>query len=388
MSNKFLGEQLTYARNRAGVSMQDIADLLSVGRQYVHKIETGKENKSFSEDQLFQIAQKLNVDINYFFSPKTISISTDRLHFRSVSIPNYIRDRAKIYAEDVILICSYIKNYIEPLGLEFPRFTLDEECGSESITPQSHHKKEIEDISQLVRKKLNLGLGPISNMVRVLEFSGAIVCSAPGISEKVDAFCNDDVFPIVVRNTKKSPARCRFDLAHELGHLILHKGINNDVIENPMIEKQANYFASCLLLPKPTFINEFPQFRSGRIPWDKLLDLKLRWKVSIAALVMRGYELGLITDTIYQKAFMHLSHKGWRTCEPADNPDHLDYFELEEPELIKNAVRLIMNTHKDFLPRMKKELHMNNSLIREIIDMPDILDSAFEMPASYLRVVR
>jgi len=112
MSKEFIGTKLTYARNRAGVSMQDIADLISVKRQYVHKIETGKENKSFSDDQLAIISDTIGVDVGYFFQENVASISNDRLHFRSVSIPNYIRERAKIYAEDFITVCLYVKNYI------------------------------------------------------------------------------------------------------------------------------------------------------------------------------------------------------------------------------------------------------------------------------------
>lgn len=388
MTDTFLGKKLTYARNRMGMSMQEIADLISVKRQYVHKIETGKESKSFSTDQLNTIAEKLSVSVDYFYQDNEFSISNDKLHFRSVTIPNYIRDRAKIYVEDVASVGMFIKKYIEPLGLELPSFSLEDQCPADFITPTALHKAEIEKIALDVRDILGLGFGPISNMVRVLETSGIIICTAPDISQKVDAFCNDDILPVVVRNDFKSPARCRFDLAHELGHLIMHKGLNNDASENPMLEKQANHFASCFLLPKGSFLNEFPQFSSRRIPWDKLLELKQRWKVSIAALIMRGYDLGLIDDTARKKAFIQISHRGWRTGEPGDKPEHPAYFELEKPELIKNAVELIMNTHKDFLPKMKSTLKLDNQLIRNIIGMPAISDDAFNVVPPKLTLVK
>ena len=119
MNKKFIGSKLTYARNRAGLSMQDIADLICVKRQYVHKIENAKENKSFSEEQLSRISNELGVDIEYFFEEKPYSISNDRLHFRSVSIPNYVRERAKVYTEDVISVSIFVKNFIEPLDWSF-----------------------------------------------------------------------------------------------------------------------------------------------------------------------------------------------------------------------------------------------------------------------------
>jgi len=368
-----------------GFSMQDIADLIGVKRQYIHKIETGKENKAFAPEQLELIAEMLGVSTEYFFHNTGVAISHDRLHFRSISIPNYIRDRAKIYAEDFLEVCLFVNKYIEPLGLELPSFTLDEACSADDfITSKAMHKKEIEELANSVRELLRLGQGPISNMVRVLETNGIIVCTAPEISKKVDAFCNDDVLPIVVRNDHKSPARCRFDLAHELGHLIMHKGMTNDVIENPLIEKQANHFASCFLLPKGSFVTEFPVFSSRRIPWDKLIALKQRWKVSIAAMIMRAHELGLIDDATRQKAFVQISHKGWRTCEQGDHPEHAEYFEMEQPELIRNAVVLVSNTHKDFLPKLKRELCLESRLIRDIIGMPELPDSAFTMSESHL----
>lgn len=385
--DKFLGNRLTYARNRLGVSMQDVAEWLDVGRQYVHKIETGKENKAFSDEQLAVVASRLGVEVSYFFRPQVISISNDRLHFRSIAIPNYIRDRAKIYAEDFISVCSYIKDFIEPLGLEFPHFSLDEQCDIDVITANRLHKREIEGVAEFVRDKLNIGGGPISNMVRLLETNGVVICTASEISTKVDAFCNNDVFPIVVRNDSKSAVRCRFDLAHELGHLVMHKGMSNDIIENPMIEKQANHFASCLLLPKEAFINEFPKFNKTRIPWDSLLKMKLRWKVSIAALIMRAHDLGLITDASRKKAFIHISHKGWRTSEPADSLRHPDYIETEQPEIIANAVRLLMNTHSDFLPNMSSSLGLSGKMIRDIIGMPELDVSNFERSENRLRLV-
>jgi len=372
-----------------GLSMQDIADLIGVKRQYIHKIETGKESKALSNEQLDLISDKLGVSTRYFFQDSEVTISHDRLHFRSVSIPNYVRDRAKIYAEDFLAACLFIKQYIAPLGFEFPAFMLEEDCSAEEfITPTSMHKKEIEELANRVRGILRLGQGPISNMVRVLETNGVFICTAPEISQKVDAFCNDDILPIVVRNDYKSPARCRFDLAHELGHLIMHKGMTNDVVENPLIEKQANHFASCFLLPKATFVTEFPTFSSRRIPWDKLITLKARWKVSIAAMIMRAHDLGLIDDTTRQRTFVQISHRGWRTCEQGDHPDHPEYFEMEQPELIRNAVEIISNTHDDFLPKLKHEMCLENSLIRKIIGMPDLPDNAFSLNEPHLRLVK
>lgn len=387
-NSNFIGERLTYARNRKGISMQDVAELLDVQRQYIHKIETGKENKALSQHQIELIAKKLGVDSDFFYQLPKYTISHDRLHFRSVAIPNYICEQARILAEDVVSVCSFVRDFIEPLGLSFPEFHLDEIADSGKIKTDALYPNELEEITQKVRDVVGLGDGPISSMVRVLESQGIVVTSAENISEKVDAFCNNDYFPIVVRNDKKSPVRCRQDLGHELAHLIIHKGINNDIISNPYVEKQANYFASSLLLPRKSFIAEFPRFNGERIPWGKLLELKVRWKVSIASIIMRAHNLSLIDAETYSKAFIQISSKGWRTKEPLDDRSDINHIELEQPELIKNAVTLIMNTHKDMLPKMRETLKLDRDTIRKILGMPNLTDTDFEFVKPNLILVK
>ncbi len=385
----FNGERLTYARNRVGLSMQEIADCINVQRQYIHKIETDKENKSLSATQIEIIADFLGVYPEFFSSENTKRISNDKLHFRSVAIPKYVQEQAKIVAEDVVSVCQFIRDFIAPLGLSFPIFDLDEKIDSNNIQPDSLDVDEIESITTQLREILNLGGGPISNMVRILETQGIVVATAPEVSSKVDAFCNDDFFPVVVRNNTKSGVRCRFDLAHELAHLTLHKGITNDIIKYPEIENQANYFASSLLLPRSTFVSEFPRFNNSRVPWNALIAMKKRWRVSIASIITRAFHLGIIDNYSYKRAFVGLSTKGWRTNEPLDDKNEPDYIEQEQPELLQNAVKMIMNTHQEFLPKMREALKLKPELIKQIIDMDD-LDSQrfFREEKPFLSVVK
>lgn len=379
MENKsFIGKQLTRARNRKGLSMQDVADLIGVQRQYLHKIETEKEDKALSKAQIEKIADELGVMPAFFYSEGEVSISHDKLHFRSIAIPNYVRERAKILAEDVASVCMFVRDYISPLGLSFPEFSLDEKICSDHIRPDGLYANEIDQVALEVRRILGLGEGPIANLVRVLESQGIIVTSCNDISSKVDAFCNDDYYPVVIYNDEKSPVRCRFDLGHEFAHLVIHKGINNDIVNNPFIEKQANYFASSLMLPRKAFVNEFPRFDGHRIPWNKLVAMKKRWKISLGAIISRAYHLNLITSETYKKAFIQIASKGWKTKEPLDSEHEDDFIPYEKPELMHNAVTMIMNTHRDMLPKMKEEVKLSNDVLRQLLSMPDLEDQDFE----------
>jgi Zn-dependent peptidase ImmA (M78 family) len=82
-----------------------------------------------------------------------------------------------------------------------------------------------EATAELVRVEWGLGHAPAPNMVHLLELQGVRVCSQAEECREVDAFSYwYDGTPCVCLNTTKAAERGRFDAAHELGHLILHRG--------------------------------------------------------------------------------------------------------------------------------------------------------------------
>ena len=125
----------------------------------------------------------------------------------------------------------------------------------------------------------------------------------------------------------------RFTIAHELGHLILHRSVQDDYLDDKelfkKVEKQADYFASCFLLPASTFGNEFfsPNLQG-------LIKLKQRWGVSIGAITMRAASLHLINDN--QKEYVFRQLAPYRKKEPLD-----DVIKSEEPKLINKIAHLL-----------------------------------------------
>ncbi len=102
--------------------------------------------------------------------------------------------------------------------------------------------------------------------------------------------------------------RKRFTLAHELGHALLHR----EQFPGDEAEKEANAFASELLLPAKTIADELSQ-ASGLADYKRL---KTRWWVSIAALGHRAHDLGVLSDGDYRRFCIHLSMMGLRKHEP------------------------------------------------------------------------
>jgi Zn-dependent peptidase ImmA (M78 family) len=117
--------------------------------------------------------------------------------------------------------------------------------------------------------------------------------------------------PLFLINTHAPADRFRFSLAHELGHVIMH----DEPGPTPLQERQADEFASEFLLPADAIRAEL---KRGRLDLPRLLALKHRWGVSMAALLRRASTLGVITDWQYRNLMVEMSALGYRTQEPSD----------------------------------------------------------------------
>ena len=138
----------------------------------------------------------------------------------------------------------------------------------------------------------------------IRDSAGAVVAFFKDASTEVDALSITSRRPVIVRNdAKASPFRMRFDIAHELGHLVLHEG---HVTGDRKTESEANRFASAFLLPRSTFVKVFPK-RGTRIDWAGIRALKLEFQVSKAAILYRAKSLELLDDDQYRGCLLYTS---------------------------------------------------------------------------------
>ncbi len=163
-------------------------------------------------------------------------------------------------------------------------------------------------------------------MIRLLESKGIRVFSLSENTKNVDAFsCWRDGVPYIFLNTFKSAEHSRFDAAHELGHLVLHK---HGGPQQRQAETEANAFASALLMPSVD-VKSRVRFISGL---NDLITAKKRWGVSVAALNYRLHKLGIIKDWQNRNLCIQISKRGYRTNEP-------DPLEREESVVWKKVIR-------------------------------------------------
>jgi len=104
-----------------------------------------------------------------------------------------------------------------------------------------------------------------------------------------------------------------FDIAHELGHMVMHRGIRTGNIET---EREADRFAGAFLMPGGTFGGEF---QGLPFSWEHVFRLKKHWSASAAAIVERAYDLHLLRAVDYRAALKHMYGKGWNKREPHES---------------------------------------------------------------------
>ena len=347
----FNGKRLKTARTLKGMSISELADALDLQRQTVSMYESGKiSNPDFPKVQ--KMSQLLNFPIDFFLDSDTELVkAAPSIYFRSLLTTNKkYRYEQEIKINFVSTIYAYLSEYIT-----FPQIHL----------PVIYDNDNIEDIAERLRECWNLGCGPIDNLIFHAEQNGIILTSFTTTTSDIDAFSqkininDEERYIVALSKNKNTAARLHFDVAHELGHIMLHDW--EDDIENISPsefrerEQQANDFASAFLLPKETFIKEIGVFA------DKLnyyIELKKKWKVSVAAMIRRSKNLGLITYDKYQALMRQMQKLGIRKSEPFD-----DVLVTAQPSLLKTAVEMLINdnvlTAKEILRELSDEYNLS-----------------------------
>ena len=173
-----------------------------------------------------------------------------------------------------------------------------------------------EGAAALVRSEWRIGDAPVSNVLHLLELHGVRVFGLAAQYREVDAFSfcarRHPSTPFVLVGTHKTPERAVFDLAHELGHSVIHR--DHRAPCGREAEFEADAFASSFLMPKSDVIANAPRFPSLK----DLIDAK-RWRVSVAALNYRLRKLNLITEWHYRTLCIEIGRMG-RNIEPESLP--------------------------------------------------------------------
>lgn len=315
----FSPERLAWIRKKRGLNKSNLAVSLGVDLRSISGYESGEYVPS--SDNINKLANLLNVDSKFFFLGDLPGPSSDQVSFRSFSkLSAAKRDMALGSAAIAFALYEWLSK----------RFELPEPA-----IPEMRDAGSPEEAATELRYMWGLGEKPISNIVHLLESKGVRIYSLALDIADVDACCTwHNSVPFIFLNTKKSNARRRFDAAHELGHLVLHR---HGVFGGKDIEREADEFASAFLMPRDGIRSTAP-----RLPnLANVIPNKSRWGVSVGAYVVRLHRLKLISDWHYRTLYKQISHRGFRKSEPHDHvPETSKLSELILQELRSDGMSI------------------------------------------------
>jgi Zn-dependent peptidase ImmA (M78 family)/DNA-binding XRE family transcriptional regulator len=311
MPKKFTGARLRLARHFRGFTQAELGKIVQVSHQFVGYTESGQREPS--EVVVAAFGEALAFEADFFYLPPSEELLDEECNFRRrQTTPLAARSQALAHAALFGELVAYLETQLHLPAQKIP-------------TVRVRDAEEIERAADRCRMEWGLGLDlPIKNVVRVVENSGVPITRFGEISHKVDAFSRRGKRSVVVLNDK-TPSRSRWDVAHEWGHLVMHADSGSPTDD---LEREADRFAGAFLLPRAGFVREFPLVRKWN--WETMFRLKERWRVSLAAIIRRAFDLRLIDAIQYRRAYKYMSMSAWLKHEPHE-------FNGEEPELVRVA---------------------------------------------------
>jgi Zn-dependent peptidase ImmA (M78 family)/DNA-binding XRE family transcriptional regulator len=291
-------ERIDLVRRRLGLSKIEFAAKLGIDRKTMQRFETGSHE--LSSQTLTTLTLLSDYPEQFFYKGTPEMPSADGVSFRSLrSLTVRPRDAALAAAAIAFELDDWIND-----RFNLPLHNL----------PQLDHRSP-GDAAAALRSYWGIGNRPIANMINVLEAHGVRVFSLSEESRHLDAYSFwRNQRPYVFLNTCKTAEHSRFDAAHELAHLVLHRHGGS---KHRSAEDEANEFASEFLMPSADLEAHIPVVRS----LNDLVRAKKRWGVSAAALnyALNHRKNKIISDWHYRNYCIDLNRAG-RENEPDPMP--------------------------------------------------------------------
>ncbi|WP_016972299.1 XRE family transcriptional regulator [Pseudomonas tolaasii] len=322
--------RLIQALSARGLSQVALASMVGVSPATVSKWKNGQQSPE--AEALTSLSQVINVTPEWFTRPlpEKCSLPLFRSNASAHSDARKMLEARLEWAQDIALALSEFVDFPD-VNLPVRSFT----------DPEQITSADIEEAADECRALWNLGRRAIPDLAMAVEGAGVIlVREETGIAtiEGLSSWSQALGRPMILLSAdKQNGFRSRFDLAHELGHLILHKGIerSTDPVRHKMMEDQAHRFAGAFLLPAETFAADV----RNPVTLDSLLLLKQRWGVSVAAMCMRLWALKIIDDDTKSLLFKRRSARWGVKAEPGD-----DGRAPEQTRLLKRTIELLASS--------------------------------------------
>lgn len=292
-----IGERIKLARKRLSLSQDELAQKAQVSKMAISKYERDEDLPS--SGVLLRLAAALQMPVEFFFRPPAAQIQLQAFRKRS-SLG--VKDQEAVTAQ----IQEWLERYLEieaivqedQVRFPLPKFSIEK-------------MEDIEQAALELRRIWNLGDDAIESLMELLEDKQIKVGLVDGFDDFDACTFQADGAPVIVTKAGQPGDRQRFNLAHELGHLVLEVG--GDLAE----EKAAHRFAGAFLVPADTAQRELGMHRTF-LDSNELYLLKHKYGLSMQAWVSRARDLEIVAENTAERLFRLFSARGWRKAEPGE----------------------------------------------------------------------
>lgn len=284
-----LTRRLKKARENVGLTLKEAASRLGFpSYQTLSKIESGQREVRVAE--LTKFAQAYFCSLSDFLAPD-IPKETPHIQWRCKPDPTKkkaVERRVIQLSEQVALMEGLLRIEKQPFNL-LP-VTLNDICTN----------RHIDHLAEKAACLLKLGQRPALSLAKVLEQEYGVNIIYCPLAGSAASMVHPESGPVIVINGSDPPWRRKFDLAHELFHLITKNVVTKKMLDEPSIfkdtEKKADRFASALLLPREEVISELEKRvdENGEVSNGDIVEVARDFGVSTQALIYRLCHFGII----------------------------------------------------------------------------------------------
>ncbi len=310
------GNSIKIARESRRLSQSDLSKLIGVTQATLSRFEKGVLD--VTPDVCIKIAQALNYPKS-FFERNIRCVSGSTLFYRKRA--SMTVKHLSVLESKISILSQSIDEMMESIDIPDLRIP--------AVEPMVDNSPQ--EIANKIRLFLGVPAGPIDNIVSLLEKNGVIVMFLD--LDDMDKFDGLTMFttnqaPVIWINRNTPNDRKRFNLAHELGHLVMH--LRSEDLEKSEDQKEieANQFAGEFLMPESQCKEDL-----FKLKYKDLGMKKLYWKVSKAAIIFRAKELKCIPEETAKYLYVTLGRFGERKKESVQVP-------IDEPQIVKKMYGL------------------------------------------------
>jgi Zn-dependent peptidase ImmA (M78 family)/transcriptional regulator with XRE-family HTH domain len=334
-------------------TQEKVADAVGISRPNYINLEHGSSSPRISTLQSIARFYKIKID-----EILMEDVSSNTIRFRCKKLDS---DKKKTQREIILnQFCSARDDYNSlqeilnnRMNYKFSNDNFEDPKQAASYVRDILKLKDDEPIHDICGVMENIGVNLIFLEASLEEFFG--------LSEY-----SDNLPPTIGINHSKdiSIERKIFTIAHEFGHILLHKNSfrSDEKLEIQREEKEADEFASYLLLPQEGFDKEWKK-RIGFLFIDRVIQIKRIFKVSYMTILTRLNQNKKIKYNPFAVFKKNYTQKLSKKSEPEGLTEY-DFSEERFPRLVQEAVL----QDKISLSRGSELLNLSNSEMRKLVN--------------------